>query len=454
MPRDRTRPDGPGPSRTVGSPGAPAGGSHWGTFPTVTPTDDAPLLITDHRGLTDLCDRLADEEFYAVDTEFHTERTYWPKLALIQFGWADQVALVDPLAVDPGPLGGVFAGPGTAVAHAAGQDLDILRTACGVAPATVFDTQIAAGFLGMSTPSLARLVDQVLGIALPKTDQLSDWLLRPLPAGQLAYAAADVRHLLALRTSLVDQLEARGRLGWAIEECAQALPGRRSDAAPEEAWWKVGDVRRLAGRSRGVAQELAAWRERRAAEVDRPRRSVLSDLAILTIAQRSPRNRQDLGTLRGVDDRHLSGGVAAEILEAVRRGRALDPDELRLPPDANDTRASQAAVAVCAGLVRQIADELQFDQGLLATRADITLLVTGEPSRLDRGWRGAIAGDPIRRLLAGEVAAAFEAGGRLVLEARSHVALPDPVGNGTGANGPRGDTGEPSASDREPRSGD
>ena len=387
------------------------------------PTASAPELITDTDALVALGDVLADEEFYAVDTEFHTERTYWPKLALIQLGWADRVALVDPLAVDPGPLRRVFTGPGTAVAHAAGQDLDVLRTACVAAPSTVFDTQIAAGFLGMSTPSLSRLVDQVLGITLPKTDQLSDWLQRPIPPGQLDYAAGDVRYLLELRSSMVDQLRRRGRLEWALEECALVLPGQRREVVPEEAWWKAGDARRLTGRSRAVAQEVAAWRERRAAASDRPRRSVLSDLAVLTIAQRPPRDRRELEQLRGVESRHLAKGSAAEILEAVDRGRSLPVDQLRLPPDAAESRASQAAVAVCAGLVRQIADELQFDQGLLATRVDIAQLVTGEPSRLDRGWRGSIAGAPLRRLLAGEVAAAFDPDGRLVLEARSH--LPD-----------------------------
>ena len=385
--------------------------------------DPTPELIDEPDGLASLCDQLAGEEFYAVDTEFHTERTYWPKLALIQLGWRDRVALVDPLAVDPAPLGKVFSGPGTVVAHAAGQDLDILQTACGVAPARVFDTQIAAGFLGMSTPSLARLLERVLGIDLPKSDQLSDWLHRPLPSRQLDYAAGDVRYLLAARTTMVDQLEERGRLAWALDECAQSLTGRRAEVVPEQAWWKVGDMRKLRGRARGVAQELAAWRELQAAEVDRPRRSVLSDLAILTIAQRAPRNRRDLEGLRGVDGRHLSNGGAAAILEAVERGQALAPGDLRLPLDANEGRASQAAVAVCSGLVRQIADELQFDQGLLATRSDIAQLVVGEPSRLDRGWRSDIAGDPLRRLLHGEAAAAFEADGRLVLEARSH--LPD-----------------------------
>ncbi|HEY5109191.1 MAG TPA: HRDC domain-containing protein [Acidimicrobiales bacterium] len=387
----------------------------------MAPTDDVPALITETDRLEALCDELSGEEFYAIDTEFHTERTYWPALALIQLAWQDRVALVDPLAVDPAPLRRLFEGPGTAVAHAAGQDLDILRTACGAAPGRVFDTQVAAGFLGMSSPSLARLVDLVLGISLAKADQLSDWLHRPLPATQLAYAAGDVEYLLALRSTMVDRLEQRGRLAWALEECTLVLPGQRRSVVPEEAWWKVGDVRRLTGRARGVAQEVTAWRERRAAAVDRPRRSVLSDLAILTIAQRPPHNRQELEKLRGVDARSLAKGAAGEILEAVDRGRALAQDELRLPPDAAESKASPVAVAVCAGLVRQIADELDFDQGLLATRSDIALLVVGEPSRLDQGWRGDIAGDPIRWLLAGEVAAAFDADGQLVLEARSHV---------------------------------
>jgi ribonuclease D len=397
------------------------GGPVCTTFLAVSTPEHPPVLIDDHDRLVALCDDVVEADVYALDTEFHTERTYWPKLALIQLGWGDRVALVDPLAVDPEPLSRVFSGPGIAVAHAAGQDLDILHAACGVAPTTVFDTQIAAGFLGMSSPSLARLVTHVLGIDLPKTDQLSDWLLRPIPPGQLTYAAGDVLHLLDLRSSMVGQLEERGRLTWALEECAEVLTVRKGDVVPEQAWWRVGDMRKLTGRSRGVAQEVAAWRERRAAAIDRPRRSVLSDLAILTIAQRPPRNRQDLEKLRGVDGRHLAKGGASEILDAVSRGQALERDALRLPPEPSDTRASQAAVAVCGGLVRQIADELQFDQSLLASRADITQLVVGEPSRLDHGWRGSIAGDPIRRLLAGEVAAAFEPDGRLVLESRSHT---------------------------------
>jgi ribonuclease D len=378
-----------------------------------------PSLIAESGPLEDLCAELAGEPFYAIDTEFHLERTYYPQLALIQVGWADQVALIDPLSVDPRPLGRILSGPGVAVFHAAEQDLDVLEAACGVVPDTVFDTQVVAGFLGLSTPSLSRLVDQMLGITLPKTDRLSDWIQRPITARQITYAAGDVAHLLALRTTMTAQLEDLGRLTWALAECAEVLGGRRARAAPEQAWWKVRDLRNLTGKSRGVAQELAAWRERRAAAADRPRRMVLSDLALLTISQRPPGNRDELKRLRGVDERHLAKGAGDEILAAVRQGLALAPGSLCLPPERRDDAAPAAAVAVATGLVRQIAENQHFDQALLASRADITNMLCGEPSRLDVGWRQSIAGESIRRLMAGEVAAVFDAGGVLTLEERS-----------------------------------
>lgn len=380
-----------------------------------------PRLIENTTELESLCEELRVEPYYSIDTEFHTERTYFPHLALIQLGWTDKTALVDPLAVDPKPLAQLFEGPGVAVAHAAEQDLSILSTACGAVPATVFDTQIAAGFLGLSSPSLARLVDAMLHITLPKGDQLSDWTQRPLSERMITYAAGDVIHLLDFREVISGQLSEVGRLTWALEECQQVLEGRRRAVVPEETWWKLGDIRRLNQRSRGVAQELSAWRERRAMELNRPRRTVLSDLAMQTIVQRPPKNREQLEQLRGVDGRHLGQGGAAEILAAVERGLNLAPEDVRLPPDGGDEYAPPAAVAVCSGLVRQIADELHFDQALLATRSDIARLLCGQTSRLDEGWRSTIAGDPIRSLMAGEVAVAFGPDGSLLVEERHRV---------------------------------
>ncbi len=376
-------------------------------------------MVVDTGSLAALIVEVAEEDCYAFDTEFHTERTYVPDLALIQIAWKDRVALVDPLAVDPAPLAEVFAGTGVAVAHAASQDLDVLQAACGTVPATVFDTQIVAGFLGMSTPSLSRLVERMLGISLPKADRLSDWLERPISTAQIAYAVNDVAHLLELRGVLTERLRALDRFEWALSECDEVLGDRTPARVPEEAWWRLGDIRSMSRRSRAVAQEVAAWRERTAAGTNRPRRMVLSDLGLLAISQRPPRNGEELRRARGVDGRHLAQGRAAEILRAVERGMVLPPEQVRMPSEGRESPAPPAAIAVCSGVVRQIADDLDFDQGLLATRADIAQLLCGEPSRLDMGWRRTIVGDPLRRLIAGDAAAAFDGQGHLVLEERS-----------------------------------
>ncbi len=378
-----------------------------------------PRLVVEPAALQELVRELAPEEYYGFDTEFHTERTYVPDLALIQIAWANRVALVDPLAVDPAPLAEVFAGPGIAVAHAASQDLDVLMAACGAVPSTVFDTQIVAGFLGLSTPSLSRLVDQMLGVPLPKADRLSDWLERPMSERQISYAVSDVAHLLELRAVLSERLSALGRLEWALDECEQVLSGRTPARDPDEAWWKLGDIRSMSRRSRGVAQEVAAWRERTAAETNRPRRMVLSDLGLLAISQRPPRNGDELRRTRGVDARHLAQGRAGEILRATERGLALPADRIRMPSEGREAPAPAAAVAICSGVARQIADDLDFDQGLLATRTDIAQLLCGEPSRLDTGWRRQIVGIPLRRLILGKVGVTLGPRGHVVLEERS-----------------------------------
>ncbi len=247
----------------------------------------------------------------------------------------------------------------------------------------------------------------MLDVALPKADRLSDWIHRPMSERQLEYAVSDVAHLVELRAVLTKRLEEMGRLEWARDECDEVLADRAASRDPDEAWWRLGDIRSMPKRTRGVAQEVAAWRERTAAASDRPRRTVLSDLGLLAISQRPPHNAEELRRTRGVDGRHLAQGRAAEILDAVRRGLELPAERLRLPSEGREAPASSAALAVCSGLVRQIADDLDFDQALLATRADVAKLLCGEPGRLDSGWRREIVGDALRRLVSGEVAAAL-----------------------------------------------
>ena len=173
--------------------------------------------VDDEVDLLDLIDQLIVEPRYALDTEFHRERTYFPRLALVQVAWPGGIALVDPLAVDPELFTKLFDSDAVAVLHAAQQDLDVLTHAVGSVPRVIYDTQVAAGFIGYATPSLVELVRGELGQSPAKGDRLTDWLHRPLTADQKEYAAADVRYLLDLQDHIDAKLIERGRLAWAVE---------------------------------------------------------------------------------------------------------------------------------------------------------------------------------------------------------------------------------------------
>ncbi|HVB05456.1 MAG TPA: HRDC domain-containing protein [Acidimicrobiales bacterium] len=376
-------------------------------------------LVNTDAAFAELVEELASEELYGFDTEFHRERTYYPRLALLQVCWPGRIALVDPLAIDVADFAKVLDGPGLAVVHACDQDLEVLRRACGTLPGKMFDTQLTAGFVGMSAPSLGSLTERLLSVHLEKGDQLTDWTRRPLAAEQLRYAANDVAYLLELYEVLSGQLERRGRRAWAEAECELALSRGRGEVVPEEVWWKLRQARQLRGKSRGVAQEVAAWRERRAQELDVPVRSVLPDLALVSIAQRPPKGRRDLEQVRTIDSRHLGGGAAEALLRAVEAGAALSPDRLHLPPLSEGETAARPAAALAAAWVQERARQLEIDPAILATRADVVAYLKSPPSgRLLDSWRHELVGEPLRRLVAGELAVAFE-GTSLVLEERT-----------------------------------
>ncbi|MBI2708389.1 MAG: ribonuclease D [Actinobacteria bacterium] len=399
--------------------GGPPGRRRRDVLSPRTPEPAEPRRIATTGELEDLVAEMAGADAYAVDTEFHRERTYFPQLALVQLAWRDQVALVDPLAVDVAPLAAVLAGPGEAVMHAAAQDLEVLDLACGTLPSRLFDTQIAAGFAGYGTPSLAALVEGELGIRLPKGDRLTDWLRRPLDAAQSRYAASDVAHLLELRRRLEDRLTRSGRLDWALDECEAMRSRGWAGRAPEDAWLRIKEARTLRGRAQGVARSVAAWRERRAADQDQPVRHVLPDLAIVAIAQRAPTTADQLRSVRGLDGRHLRSDVSAQILEAVQAGLHAPPPEPRAEPAVEIDRDLRPAVTLVSAWLSQLARDLRIETSLLGTRADIEALLSTGTGRLTGGWRADLVGEPIRRLVDGDAALAFDGGGRLVLEARS-----------------------------------
>jgi ribonuclease D len=378
-----------------------------------------PRWVETADALDEVVAELCEAEVFAVDTEFHRERTYYPQLALVQLAWGSERALVDPLALDLAPFARALKGPATVIMHAAGQDLEILHLVCGALPRDLFDTQLAAGFTGHSLPSLSALVDRHYGVHLPKGDRLTDWLRRPLGDDQRTYATADVEYLQGLHEKLVTELEARGRLDWALAECEVLRRKGQVVRDPEEAWSRIKEARPLRGEAAAVARAVAAWRERRAAELDQPVRFVLSDLAVVGIAQRRPRKPADLARIRGVDERHAKGKVGEAIIEVVDHGRGQDPPVVPGPTHELD-RKLRPAVSLVAAWVGQLARDLEIETSLVATRADIEALLAEEPhGRLTQGWRADLVGERIRRLVEGEAALAFDRRGHLVLEDRA-----------------------------------
>jgi len=367
--------------------------------------------IDDDAALAAVIDEILTESRYAIDTEFHRERTYFPALALVQFGWGDgEIVLIDPLAVDIRALGRLFDSDVEAVFHAAQQDLDVLTHAVGVVPRRFFDTQIAGGFVGYGTPSLSSLLNGELSINPPKGDRLTDWLRRPLSDAQRQYAALDVAHLIELQDRLVAQLDQLGRRRWAEEACRELAARQTAPTDPDDAWRKLKDARSLRPRARAIAQQVAAWRERTAMERNVPVRQVLPDLAVLGIAQRRPTNAKELSQARGVDDRFGRGKTADQLLAAVAQGNQTEPPEgIRGGDDLE--RDLRPVVTLVSAWVSQVAKQERIDTAMLATRADLIAFLADDPdARLATGWRAELLGDGIKRLVAGEAALTFDRG--------------------------------------------
>ena len=375
-------------------------------------------VIDDQDALLAIVKELLDVEIYAIDTEFHREKTYYPKLALLQLRWADRIAILDPLDLELTKLAPVFSSNSLAVFHAGSQDLEVLHRATGAVPCNIFDTQIAAGFVGMRTPSLASLHENLLGIKLSKGDRLTDWLQRPLTDSQLEYAASDVRYLLDLYQELISRLGELDRLTWATAEFDSFLDKRQKSIDPSDAWQRIKEAKHLNKNSRGVAQALAEWREVTAQKNDIPNRYVMSDLALVGLAQRKPTSLGDLRNIRGLDSSQFQGDKGRHLLKIVGRGLNADPPRLLKNHKRPLKPELRPAVTLLSAWLTQIAADKNIDPALLGSRSDIEELLRGEADcKLRQGWRQQEVGEQIDNLLNGKSSLAFD-DGRLVIDKR------------------------------------
>jgi ribonuclease D len=397
-----------------------------------------PRAVDDQRAAGAVLEELAElaraAGRIALDTEFMGEGRYRTLLCLVQLAVADgqgaqRIELIDPLQGDGDggfagwgrPLAELLADPGVeAVVHAGRQDVALLRRALGCEPRCVFDTQIAAGFLGMPAQcSYETLLNQLLGMRVAKSASFTRWDSRPLTTEQSSYAREDVAHLIELAAEIERRLERLGRLQWAREEC-EFLERVSDERDLDAVFERLPRVRGLSAQSQGVARELVQWRERLAAERDRPVQSVLADNALVEIAKRQPSTPQKLEEIRGVGQGSLRRG-ARELLAAIERGRAREHQPLAGGPRAAPPEARDAPlIALSEALVRARAREANLAYELLAARADLQAIVIGERTgrradvRTLRGWRYELVGEELLDLLDGRVSLAVD-GGRLTV---------------------------------------
>jgi ribonuclease D len=359
-----------------------------------------------------------------IDTEFMAERRYRALLCLVQVAVpGEEVAILDPLAGDDlQPLAGVLADPDVEVVlHAGRQDVAILRRVLGTEVRNAFDTQVAAGFAGMSAQAgYETLLSSVLRIRLPKSASFTRWDRRPLNAEQLRYAREDVLNLLELAEELQRRLVESGRLEWAREECRR-LEEASDERDPEALLLRLPRVSGLSGGQRAVALELLRWREEVAAEQDRPYAQILGDQPLVEIAKRRPDDLRALEEIRGVHPETLRRRGQA-ILAAVQRSEGAPPvalDEERRPPP--DPRLAPL-VALAESVVRARALEAGLAYELVAARADLARVVelarNGGPEpdvRTLQGWRRELVGSELLELLEGRHAVAVGDDGKLAV---------------------------------------
>ena len=247
------------------------------------------MYISTHQALLDFCQRAREFDAVAVDTEFLRARTFHPRLCLVQIATPAESVAVDPLVIDDlSPLAELMADESvTKVFHACSQDMEVMLHTVGVLPRPIFDTQVAAAFLGERQQiSYGALVQTFCGVSLPKTESLTDWSRRPLTDKQIEYAIDDVKYLIVAYTEMMSRLRELGRVGWVLDELRPLADESHYRADRHEAFRKVKRINSCSRHQLGIARELAAWREDRAERRNIPRKWVMSDDTLLALVKR------------------------------------------------------------------------------------------------------------------------------------------------------------------------
>ena len=362
-------------------------------------------VVADPQALAALCERIVGAPRIGLDTEFHTEKHFTPKLMVVQVAFDDAVAIVDPLAIaDLQPLAEALT-KATVVGHALSSDLRILEDAFGLLPRDAYDTQVAAAFCGYGMSiSLLDLVRDVAGVTLLKSQTVSDWSTRPFTPRQVDYLVDDVRYLFGIADRLTEKLTARGRDSWAREEMRTLVDPRTYRSDKRRLYLRVAGNARMSRRELGVLNELALLREAIARERNIPLKYVLPDDVLVGLVGLRPTSVDELGQLRRLDA-GMRKHIGARIIEAVAAGEAIPEDAL--PPLGAQRDALVAAIAL---LINAVAAGNELPATLLVSRTEIERIARDSPESPEAlaalldltPWRRELVVGPLWQFLTGE----------------------------------------------------
>ena len=337
-----------------------------------------------------------------VDTEFMRRNTFHPQLALLQLGWNGRYALVDPLAfdIDDALRPRLGASTSVTVMHSAGEDLEALAPLLPDGPGTLFDTQVAAAFVGMGLGlSYRALVAALAGAEQDKGETRSDWLQRPLTDSQRLYATLDVVYLEPVHAQLAARLAERGRVAWHAEDCERLkrrANAREGDPQPQRGFRTAADWPRA---QQALLRRVLLWRDRSARALDRPRSWLLEDALALSFAQSPPLSLAELEQ-RSRGQRALRSAQRSELFELL--APAPDAEELATTATipAPVLGPAKKALAAMKDSVDRLALELDLPPGLLCPRKVLEEYVTtGDWPEFLEGWRRGVLHERLVALL-------------------------------------------------------
>ncbi|MFN3233373.1 MAG: ribonuclease D [Alphaproteobacteria bacterium] len=373
-------------------------------------------VIENTAELASVCDGLSNTPFVTVDTEFLRTDTYWPKLCLIQIGGPDDAWIVDPLAkgISLKPFAELLANENVLkVLHSARQDMEIFHHDLNTLPTPLFDTQLAAMVCGFGdSVGYDTLVQHFTKSKVDKASRFADWSRRPLSKKQLNYAIGDVTHLRDVYAALAAILEENGRASWLKEEMAVLTAPSTYAMEPEKMWERL-KTRSTNRRFLGRVQAIAAWRERRAQEVDIPRNRVIRDDALLEIAAHPPKDQAELGRMRGVSDGLAKGPQGKAILKALEEGDSRPEAELPEPKaPARLPRGIGPTVDLLKVMLKMRCEDEKVAQKLVANVADLEALAADDDAdvRITKGWRHEMFGKDALALKNGKLALSMKHG--------------------------------------------